>query len=45
LITQKDLYEKKANEIIKVEKILEDDFDTILDRFNSGKNILRSPML
>ena len=40
LITQKDLFEKKANEIIKVEKILEDDFDIILDRFNNGKNIL-----
>ena len=40
LITQKDLFEKKANEIIKVESILDDDFYLIVEKFNSGKNIL-----
>ena len=40
LITQKDLFEKKANEIIKVETPLEDDFYLILEKFESGKNIL-----
>jgi CRISPR-associated endonuclease/helicase Cas3 len=40
LITQKDLFEKKANEIIKVDSSLEDDFYLILEKFNSGKNIL-----
>jgi CRISPR-associated endonuclease/helicase Cas3 len=40
LITQKDLFEKKANEIIKVETPLEDDFYLILEKFESSKNIL-----
>ncbi|MCK4441316.1 MAG: CRISPR-associated helicase Cas3', partial [Sulfurovaceae bacterium] len=40
LITQKDLFEKKANEIIKVEESLDDDFYLILEKFNIGKNIL-----
>jgi len=40
LITQKDLFEKKANEIIKVDDSLDNDFSLILEKFNSGKNIL-----
>lgn len=40
LITQKDLFEKKANEIVKVENALDDDFYLIVEKFNSGKNIL-----
>ncbi len=40
LITQKDLFEKKANEIIKIEDSLDDDFYLIVEKFNSGKNIL-----
>lgn len=40
LITQKDLFEKKANEIVKVENTLDEDFYLIREKFNSGKNIL-----
>lgn len=40
LISQKELFEKKANEIIKVEGILEDDLDLILEKFKLDKNIL-----
>jgi len=40
LITQKDLFEKKANEIIKVEESLDDNFYLILEKFQVGKNIL-----
>jgi CRISPR-associated endonuclease/helicase Cas3 len=40
LITQKDLFKKKANEIMKIETPLEDDFYLILDKFESEKNIL-----
>jgi len=40
LITQNDLFEKKANEIVKVECVLDDDFCLILEKFNAGKNIL-----
>ena len=40
LITQKDLFNKKANQIIKVETPFENDFYLILDKFKSGKNVL-----
>ena len=40
IVTQKDLFEKKANEIIKVDSFLDDDFYLIVEKFNSGKNIL-----
>jgi len=41
LITQKGLFAKKANEIIKkVDSSLDDDFDLILEKFNLGKNVL-----
>jgi len=40
LIIQKNLFEKKANEIIKVEKILDDDLEFILEKFRDRKNIL-----
>ncbi len=40
VITQKELFEKKANEIIKVEKILDDDLEFILEKFRERKNIL-----
>ena len=40
VITQKELFEKRANEIIKVDTILEDDLYLIVEKFNSGKNIL-----
>jgi CRISPR-associated endonuclease/helicase Cas3 len=40
LITQKELFEKKANEIIKVDSFLDNDLDLILDKFEAGKNIL-----
>jgi CRISPR-associated endonuclease/helicase Cas3 len=40
IITQKELFSKKANEIIKVDDFLDSDLDFIVDRFNSGKNIL-----
>jgi CRISPR-associated endonuclease/helicase Cas3 len=40
LITQKELFEKKANEIIKVDSFLDNDLDLILDKFKVDKNIL-----
>ncbi len=40
LITQKELFEKKANEIIKVDGFLEESLDDILDKFKAGKNVL-----
>jgi len=40
LITQKELFEKKANEIIKVDGFLDDSLDKILNKFETGKNIL-----
>lgn len=40
LISQKELFEKKANEIIKAEGVLEDDLDFILEKFELGKNVL-----
>ena len=40
LLTQKDLFEKKANEIIKKELYLDDDLDFIYDKFQNGKNVL-----
>jgi len=40
LITQKDLFAKKANNIIKVYDFLDNDLDNILDKFNIDKNIL-----
>lgn len=40
LISQKDLFEKKANEIIKVDGFLDDDLNTIIENFEANKNIL-----
>jgi CRISPR-associated endonuclease/helicase Cas3 len=40
LITQKNLFEKKANEIIKVDDSLDDDFYLILEKFEEGKDVL-----
>ncbi len=40
LVTQKDLFAKKANEIIKVDEFLESDFYLILEKFSLNKNIL-----
>ena len=40
LITQKDLFEKKANEITKVDEFLDDNLYLVLEKFKSGKNIL-----
>lgn len=40
LLSQKDLFEKKANEIIKKELYLDDDLDLIYDKFQNGKNVL-----
>ena len=39
-ITQNDLFQKKANEIIKKEYELDDDFDFIKEKFKESKNIL-----
>ncbi len=40
VVTQKDLFEKKANEIIKVDSFLDDDLDFIIDKFFEKKSIL-----
>ena len=40
LITQKNLFDKKANEIIKVETVLDEDLEFILEKFRDSKNIL-----
>lgn len=40
LITQKDLFQKKANEIIKKEYELDEDFNLIIKKFKESKNIL-----
>jgi CRISPR-associated endonuclease/helicase Cas3 len=40
LITEKALFEKKANEIIKKDGFLDDDFDAMMKKFNEGKNVL-----
>jgi len=40
LITQKELFQKKANEIIKQDYSLDDDFDFIFQKFYDFKNIL-----
>ncbi|WP_060826180.1 CRISPR-associated helicase/endonuclease Cas3 [Sulfurospirillum cavolei] len=39
-ITQNDLFQKKANDIIKKEYELDDDFDFIKEKFKESKNIL-----
>ena len=40
LITQKELFEKKANKIIKKEIFLDNDLDFIVEKFEEQKNIL-----
>ncbi|WP_418178706.1 CRISPR-associated helicase Cas3' [Aliarcobacter lanthieri] len=40
VITQNDLFEKKANEIIKKDYELDEDFDFIYEKFKESKNIL-----
>jgi CRISPR-associated endonuclease/helicase Cas3 len=40
LISQQELFEKKANKIIKVDSFLNNDLNLILDKFQSGKNVL-----
>lgn len=39
-ITQKELFEKKANEIIKQEYGLDDDLYLVVEKFNEGKDVL-----
>lgn len=39
-ITEKDLFAKKANMIIKKSSSLDDDFGSIFEKFQSGKNVL-----
>jgi CRISPR-associated endonuclease/helicase Cas3 len=39
-IYQKELFDKKANEIVKKECELDNDFDLIIKKFNTRKNIL-----
>jgi len=39
-ITQEALFDKKANEIIKVENSLDDNLEFIIDKFEANKNIL-----
>jgi CRISPR-associated endonuclease/helicase Cas3 len=40
LITQKELFEKKANEIFKVDGFLEDNLDSMIGKFEANKNVL-----
>ncbi|MFA5427083.1 MAG: CRISPR-associated helicase Cas3' [Sulfurimonas sp.] len=40
IITQNDLFKKKANEIRKMDCELDDDFDFIFEKFEESKNIL-----
>lgn len=40
VITQNDLFKKKANEIIKRDCEVDDDFDFIFEKFEESKNIL-----
>lgn len=40
IVTQKDLFSKKANLIIKKEYSLDEDFEFIFEKYQSGKNIL-----
>ena len=40
LITQKELFSKKANEIIKKEGLLEDEIDLIIEKYKNGKKVL-----
>jgi len=40
LITQKDLFKKRANDIIKIDEFLDDNLHLILEKFELDKNIL-----
>ncbi|AXH10453.1 CRISPR-associated helicase/endonuclease Cas3 [Malaciobacter halophilus] len=40
LIKEEKLFEKKANEIIKIDEELDDNFDLILEKFEEKKNVL-----
>ena len=40
VITEKTLFEKKANEIFKIDSFLDDDIDNIIAKFKAGKNVL-----
>jgi len=40
LVTQKDLFEKKANELIKIKEELDNNFNLIEEKFEENKNIL-----
>jgi len=40
VITQKELFNKKANEIIKKDKLLEEDINEIIQKYKNGKNVL-----
>lgn len=40
VITEKALFNKKANEIFKIDSYLDDDIDSILAKFKAGKNVL-----
>lgn len=40
IITEKKLFKKKANEIIKMDEELDENFDLIIKKFKENKNIL-----
>ncbi|WP_321312975.1 CRISPR-associated helicase Cas3' [Halarcobacter sp.] len=40
IITEKKLFKKKANEIIKIDEELDENFDLIIKKFKENKNIL-----
>ena len=40
VITEKALFEKKANEIFKIDSFLDVDIDSIVAKFKAGKNVL-----
>lgn len=40
IVKEKKLFEKKANEIIKIDEELNDNFDLIVEKFEESKNVL-----
>jgi len=40
IVTEKELFKKKANEIVKIDEELDENFDLIIKKFKENKNIL-----
>lgn len=40
IVTEKELFKKKANEIVKIDEELDENFDLVIKKFKENKNIL-----